>query len=235
MATPAAPAKGGGLKRKIGPLPIWAWAGVAGGAVGIWWVRKKKAAAAAAGTSSTGQAATVGAAGQPFASTGDGGGGFGGGSGGGGTSPGGGAGKWNKKPPPDSITNNYTTNSTALTTSNVPNPAEIPAAAAPSVTVGGTTAAPGSNVPTITNPNQSSAAPEAAPTISGIGNQGTELALVNRGFDVYALASNGQYVPVIQNGLSVKPPAGTTIGSGRYYEPTQTGTKSLSKPLSKLP
>lgn len=225
-APPKSGAKGGGLSRKVGPLPLYAWLALASAGGYLWW-RKKQSASTAA---STGTAPTVAAAGQPTADTGDP--GDGGGSGGGGTGP------------PLTPASHRTHHSEPLipgvgpitttpTTTAVNNPP--PPAVSPSVTTGGTTAQPGANVPTVTNPNQSGAAPESAQTLSGISNQGTELALANRGFDVYALSSNGQYVPVIQNGVSVQPPPGTTLGAGRYYEPTQTGTKSLSKPLSKLP
>jgi hypothetical protein len=67
MAT--APPKGGGniLTRKIGPLPGWAWAGVAVGGYYLW-KKRQAAAAAAAAPATTSTAASTPAYGLPSSS-----------------------------------------------------------------------------------------------------------------------------------------------------------------------
>ncbi len=57
MATPAPKGGGNFLTRKLGPLPTWAWAGLAVGGFLYW--RKRQAAAAAAAAAAAGTSATT--------------------------------------------------------------------------------------------------------------------------------------------------------------------------------
>ena len=57
MATPAPEGGGNFLTRKLGPLPTWAWAGLAVGGF-LYWRKRQAAAAAAAGTAATTTPAT---------------------------------------------------------------------------------------------------------------------------------------------------------------------------------
>lgn len=84
MATTSPPAAGRGLdlKRKVGPLPVWAWSviGIGGSYLAIRWYRAKKAAAA---STSTTTAVPASSSPLPYSGLGAGiGGGYGGGYGG---------------------------------------------------------------------------------------------------------------------------------------------------------
>lgn len=87
------------LTRKFGPLPAYAWLGIA--AVGIWWYRKRQAATGqTTGQSATGSIPYVGPWGQqPYPIGGGGGGGNGGGGNGGGGDGNGGPGPGGGPPP----------------------------------------------------------------------------------------------------------------------------------------
>lgn len=87
-----------------------------------------------------------------------------------------------------------------------------------SVTYGSTTAQPASqtNLPTITTTQ--------GPEYQGIGNQGVETQLKSSGYTIFARSNQtGEFVPTVQGGKNVPLPAGTTIGSGRFYNPNQFG------------
>lgn len=77
-----------------------------------------------------------------------------------------------------------------------------------SVIFGGTTAQPGANEPTVSTPG--------GPTYSGISDQATAQALINRGFTLYKNV-NGTFVPASSAAGKA------SSNKGLYYNPAQTG------------